>query len=728
MKALFKLLLGVFGTLALLLVIAAIALPLIYDTQDLKRVLAAELREATGRDVQIDGDLDFSVFPWIAVEVNEMHLGNAEGFGDRPFASIGKARIGVALMPLLHRRIEVDQVTIDGLALSLAVDSAGRNNWDGLAGAADSSPPPEEQDPARFSSRRIAGLNVRDASIEFEDRQAGTHYRLSAFSLETGPIGDGAPLPLELAALLEDPVAKSAADVTLSATATIDLERSHFQLSGVRFSLNPRGADGEPGAAPMLTEAPQVVADLAAQTLEVSSFDLALPGFEASGALTASRILDNPAFSGTIATKEFSPARLMRELGMEPPATSDPDVMQTASLRTRFEGNPARTRLQDLELNLDQSRMTGSLDIQATNPPKIGFDLNVDRIDLDRYLAPAEAGGGPEAIAMPKDELSGLDVDGRLRVSDLRMAGLTFSDASVGVLVRTGRLRLNPLTAGFYGGTYNGDVALDGSGAVPVISLDETIDSITLARLLGDLADHESLSGLAKGHLRLTGRGATSAEVLGSLNGELGLSLSDGALEGINVWHEIRKGMAKYKGLAPPPPEPDRTVFSRMQVDALVSDGVVNTRQLVAELPFLTLTGQGSVDLGRSITDLRLVAAVRKAPELANDPLTAELTGRKLPFRVSGPLDAPQVTLDVETLLKGEATDLLLDKLGLGSRQPGPGNEGEAAPETGTPDEEAEEQPSGDSKEKAAANALFQILQGATKDKKKEPDEEEQNR
>ena len=33
------------------------------------------------------------------------------------------------------------------------------------------------------------------------------------------------------------------------------------------------------------------------------------------------------------------------------------------------------------------------------------------------------------------------------------------------------------------------------------------------------------------------------------------------------------------------------------------------------------------------------------------------------PFRVSGPLDAPQVTLDFEALLKGEATDLLLDKL-----------------------------------------------------------------
>jgi AsmA protein len=218
--------------------------------------------------------------------------------------------------------------------------------------------------------------------------------------------------------------------------------------------------------------------------------------------------------------------------------------------------------------------------------------------------------------------------------------------------------------------------------------------------------------------------------VLGSLSGELGLNLSDGALEGINIWYEIRKGMAKYKGLEQPAPEPDRTVFSRMQLDALVSEGVANTRQLVAELPFLTLTGKGSVNLGQSTADLRLVAAVRNAPELANDPLTAELRGRQLPFRVSGPLDDPKVTLDFEALLKSEATGRILDKLGLGpAKQPPAGDQSEgseAATESETPAAETEDESSEDTVKKAAKGALFQILQGAGRDKEEAPEEKDE--
>jgi AsmA protein len=734
MKAVLKLLAGLFGTLLVLLVIAALVLPLMYDTEDLKRVLANEVQERTGRELQIDGALDFSVFPWVAVEVTDLRLGNAEGFGDQPFASIGKARVGVALIPLFRKQIAVDEITLDGLELALAVNSGGQNNWYDLAGSSDATGAPADSDEATFSGQRIAGMNIRDATVEFNDQQAGTHYRLSNFFLHTGPVGDDQPLPLELTALLEDLAAGSASEVTLSTTATIDLQREYYVLDNVRFSLNPRQVDGEAGPAAIGIESPQVIIDLGAQTLEMSQFELTLASFDARGVLSASGILDKPAFRGSFTSAEFSPARLMRELAVEPPATNDPDALQTASLHTRFAGDSARLRLADFDLNLDQSRITGEFDIRNLDQPKIGFTLSVDQIDLDRYLEPAEASSATEDVAMPRDELKGHEVDGQLKVGALHMAGLDFTDATVGVSIRNGKLRLNPLTAGFYGGTYTGDIVLDSSGPVPVLSLDEKIDSVTFARLVSDLVDSESLSGLAQGHVKLSGRGGSSSEVLGSLGGELGLSLSEGALEGINVWYEIRKGMAKYKGLDLPASEPSRTVFSRMQLDALVSDGIVNTRQLVAELPFLTLTGKGSVNLAQSTTDLRLVAAVRNAPELVNDPLTAELSGKQLPFRVSGPMDNPRVMLDFEALLKSEATGRILDKLGLGpsSRPPATEQEqgAEAAVPAETPSAEPEEKSSEDAMKKAAKGALFELLQGSGKDKEgadKETEKEQEN-
>ncbi len=47
---------------------------------------------------------------------------------------------------------------------------------------------------------------------------------------------------------------------------------------------------------------------------------------------------------------------------------------------------------------------------------------------------------------------------------------------------------------------------------------------------MSDLADSENLSGTGQAHVKLKGQGKTSNEVLRSLNGELGLTLDEGAL------------------------------------------------------------------------------------------------------------------------------------------------------------------------------------------------------
>ncbi|NIV19465.1 MAG: hypothetical protein GWN54_02175, partial [Gammaproteobacteria bacterium] len=50
MKNLFKILLGLIGVVILLMVGAAIVLPMIYDTDDLKRRIEAEVTDRTGRE------------------------------------------------------------------------------------------------------------------------------------------------------------------------------------------------------------------------------------------------------------------------------------------------------------------------------------------------------------------------------------------------------------------------------------------------------------------------------------------------------------------------------------------------------------------------------------------------------------------------------------------------------------------------------------------------------
>ena len=705
MKRLVKIVLGLVVAIVLLLLLAGLLLPLIYDKEDLKTAIVSEVQRQTGRELSIAGELGFSVFPWLAVEVSDVTLGNAPGFGEQPQAQIGRARAGVALVPLFRKQISVDEITLEGLNLHLEVNEKGQNNWDDLASGDDTATPATDTGP--FSSKRVAGLNIRDAHLEYMDRRAGTHYRLSDFSMQTGALGTGEAVPLELTALLEDVAADARTQVELSAIAAMDLESERYSFSDFELALGLAAAQQSHTVRIL---APRVEMDLAAQTLQLPAYTLELANVRASGGLSATNIVDDPAFEGTLNIDEFSPVKLMQALEIEAPATADPNVMQRAAASTRLAGDGKQLGLSDFTLELDQSLLTGSMSVRDFDHPKVGFNLDVDDIDLDRYMAPADTQQTDEDVAIPGQELRGQQVQGQLRAGVLRMAGLTFNEAEVGLTIRDGSLRLHPLTAGFYGGKYSGDVTIDSSGVVPVINIDEKIDSITFQRLVADLVESEALSGTALGFARLKGRGQTGSEVVGSLQGDLGLTLTEGALEGINIWYEIRRGLALYKGLPAPEPEPKRTVFSRMNLAATVDEGVVNASELIGELPFLTVRGNGKVDLGRSDVDLALVAEVRSSPELARDPLSSELSGRKLPFRVSGPLDAPSLSLDWSALLKDKATDLLMEKLGLGEGD-------KSVDEPADPSDESQDE---SSLEETAKGALFDLLGGKDKDKDKD--------
>jgi AsmA protein len=705
MKGLLKIMLGLAGAILLLVVAAAVLLPMIYDESDLKQAISSEVFAQTGRELRIDGPLDFSVFPWLAVEVEQLSLGNASGFGDQPLAKIGQARAGVALVPLFRKQISLDEIILDGLELNLAVNEQGLSNWGDLAAASTEQPAPDPGS-SPFTDRRVAGLNIRNARVEYRDDSSGGHYRLTGLSLRTGALGGAGSVPVTLTAALEDVTAGARVDVAMTGIVAIDLDTQQYALTDLEMAL---ALDAANDASEIQILAPRVDLDLASQVMELESFSAALSGIRADGALSVQKLLEAPTFSGSLSLAEFSPVEFLQAQGITPPMTADPEVLKRATVRTKLSGDEQQINLSEFILELDQSRFTGQMHIRNLDTPKFGFDLHVDEIDLDRYLEPASdaSGAGDEDVAMPKEELQGQEIQGQLSAGKLRLAGLDFSNAELGLLIRNGRLRIHPLTAEFYGGRYSGDINLDGSGDVPVLSLDQSIDSITFQSLVSELVDTESLSGVALGHTTLTGRGYDSAEVLASLNGDIGLTLTEGALEGINIWYEIRRGMALYKGLAPPEAEPNRTVFSRMKLAASVKEGVITTREMIGELPFLTVRGDGVIDLATSRVDLGLVAAVRDVPELAEDPLAAELGGKSVPFRVGGTPEAPTVTVDWEALLKSEATDLLLDQLGLGAKTSA-GDVESAESESSSTEDQLEE---------AAKSAIFDLLGGKDRDK-----------
>ena len=388
------------------------------------------------------------------------------------------------------------------------------------------------------------------------------------------------------------------------------------------------------------------------------------------------RLADETVLGGSFKIAPFSPRELMAAMNMEAPVTADPDVLKKAELSGRWALRDDAAWTQDLSLVLDDSTITGNVGLSSFETGATRFDLNLDAMDVDRYLPPegeaeadeAPAESGSEELAL--EDLRELAISGELNAGKITVAGISLTDFKAVIEGEGGQLALDPLSAQLYGGQIQGAYKIDATGDEALINLQQGIQTIQMGPFLTDLADVENLSGLLNLQFNGTTRGAMADEWLAGLDGDMNFSLADGALEGVDVWYEIRKAVNQIKGKAlPEAPADPRTEISSLSASGDIQQGVLDNRDLVMQIPFMRVSGAGQINLAQQDMDYGLSAKVLSRPEFPDGESLDELQGIEIPLNLSGPLESPKVGVDVQTLVKAlagqEAQKLIRDKLGL---------------------------------------------------------------
>lgn len=671
MKAVLRITVFLIGALVVLFGLVAAYLLLVFDPNDYRDRLAAEVRKQTGRELVISGDIGLSVFPWLGVDVERLRLGDAPGFGDEPFVSIERAELRARLLPLLAGDIDVDRVVLRGLVLRLVRDVDGRGNWEDLAG----DPQPESAAPSGDRRDRpdlrigaaafaIGQVEIESASVSLDDRQAGVRHAVSNLSLRSGEIRPGVAFPLEIGL----DVASSAPDVRgrldLSGTVSIRPEPVAVTVDGLTLRFAGLG-DALPGGQLDVAIDADVAFDVAAGSLQVSDLSLDALGLKATGALRAIGLADaRPSASGTIAIAAFNPRELLRAMGQALPDMADTNALTRADLRADIAADSTSLALDNLALNLDDSTLTGSAGLSDLATQAMRFDLALDRIDLDRYLPPAARDGSASAPAVatpgaaaaaagPPEALRGLTLAGRLQVGTLKLAGLQLSDIDINANAANGVMRLAPLGASLYQGRYAGNVVLDASGRQMRLSLDESLTGVQIGPLLRDLTGQsERLTGQASLRARLQAVGNDGDAMTRSLGGNADFRFADGAVKGVNVAQYMREAAARLRG-QPVPSESgsNQTDFTDMVGTVQIANGVARNQDLLIRSPLLRVAGEGSADLGNRQIDYRIQASVVGTLSGQGGADLEALRGLSVPIRVTGSFDSPQYRLDVERLL-----------------------------------------------------------------------------
>ena len=251
----------------------ALALYLLFDPNDYKDFAAGWVSERTGRQLQIEGDLELSFFPWLGVTTGRLSLSNAPGFDPEAFATVESAAVRVKLMPLLERRFEMDTVELNGLLLNLARDAAGQGNWEDLLGRAEAGEPagPGATDSSR-ESIQIAGLRLDDATLYWRENGAEVRYIAREVSLDTGALQPGQPVDVDLSLNLLSVEPQLNVQLEITGTAAIDTVLETFSARQLEVAFNLR--DGRQNSRARGSFSADLDGSLAAGTVTVTDSEL----------------------------------------------------------------------------------------------------------------------------------------------------------------------------------------------------------------------------------------------------------------------------------------------------------------------------------------------------------------------------------------------------------------------------------------------------------------------
>lgn len=687
------------GSIVGVAVAGAVYIAATFDPNDYKEEIIQAVKESRQRTLHLDGDIKLTFFPSLGANLGKVSL--SEHKSDQQFAAIETARVSLALMPLLSKQVVVSEVLVSGLTATLVRHRDGTTNIDDLLGKDEQ--PEDDKQAVKFD---IARVTVEKTSLSYRDEGTGAQYALKELNLKTGRIANGVPGKIDLSVGVQANQPKLDITTQLATTLTFDLDKQSYQLADMdlqvsgsaldisnlklkasgdasanlaaqeyganKFRLNATGVKGK--------DTFDATLDVPALSMNADKFSgeklafnakldgamgnlvaaLAIPGLEgnAESFKMANLTLDldvkqtAQAFkvklasplSGNFKTKQFDLSKLTLAVN----ATGDrlPNKSVSSEMKGRMQADLLKESVQlDLGGGLLQSQIAAKIGVNGFANPAIKFDVDVDQLDADLYL-PEKTGkkaSEPEQ-ALDLSALRSLNLDGSLRIGQLKVANIRSSKVRLDVKARNGQVNVSPLSANLYQGSMNGSLSVNAQ-ATPAIAINQKLTGINVAALTKDAADFDTLEGRGNVAMNLTMQGGTVSAMKKAMDGNMSLNLSDGAIKGINIAKKLRDAQGMLgKAQTQSANQSEKTDFSELKASFNVANGVAHNDDLSMKSPLLRLTGNGDINIGND--SMNYLAKATLAKTLEGQGGRDSVGGITVPVRVSGPFSDLKYTLD----------------------------------------------------------------------------------
>ena len=522
---------GIIGIIALVLMVAGY-FAATFNPNDYKDEIIKLVKDKKERNLHIDGNIKLTYWPKIGADLGKLSL--SEHQSDKEFASVNSVKVSLAVMPLLKKELVVDTVYVEGAKANLVKNKEGKFNFDDLLSK-------EESSSIKFD---IQGVNITNSEVRYTDEATDAKYSITKFNMKSGHIALAEPVDLTTDFTLTANKPVIATNINLKGNFLADPKTKHFKVKGldshiVGDLLGGTGMDivasGDVDAKPeqqeFLVDGLKLVAsgnfsgakqsiDLSAPALtiekdEVSSkkLTLSLAQEKAGDVLKANMVLADmkgstkalqssgitgdlsavqgkrrvtgtfsSPFNGNIQDLIFDIPKLAGNLDIKDPSLPNGGVKGTFNLGAHTDIKKELANSQ-FNLVLADTNLKGNVDVTGFKKQNIKFNLNADKLDLNKLLGKSSAPAKPSNKPADMSVLKNMTLDGKLNIGSLVYDKYHVSGLNVGIKADGDKLALSGLNVKVDDSQIKGNMGIS-HFAKPLYTFDLDIDNVDMDKYI----------------------------------------------------------------------------------------------------------------------------------------------------------------------------------------------------------------------------------------------------
>lgn len=590
--------------LIILVIIGLVSLVLFVDPNNFRGFISETVKDKTGYELTIEGDLRWHVWPQISILSGAVRLED-EG-AKKPILTADNMRLDVELFPLFSKELSVKNVLVKSAVINITDESKGKVANGTVEKSATINQQATETKPVESHGSPwtfvLNKLEIADSTVVWQqDKQDLISFRNINVSIYQK---DNKNVEVDLSGTVN----RDQRDLAYTFNADVNLE-NYPQTASV--------------------------------ALNKFTYDISGVGIPAGGLSgTVSATLDYQKSPLTINSKNFV-------------ATAN-DNKISGELKATFGDKPyIEAILSSEKIDLTPFMVKSS---SATNS-----DVASSHTSRTAPVVASTSTKGNELAFLKQ-----FDAKFNLKIKQVQANKLMVNNVEVDAVNKAGIATLSKVNLDIANGKILASGSANGAQSVAAIKLNTEANQIDLGTLFSQLEFTNHFSGQLNASGHITTNTINSDKLLSALNGDMKLTVDNARLENINIAQIIQTTVAQYsKDVVTPELQQKYTEVHELSADAKLANGQLNLTSLIATSETLDITGNGYIGLVKQDMDVGLNVKILGGWNGKSETIQ-KLQKVTIPLRIYGEFTKLHYQLNIEKLIKDQLNDKLqqgLDKL-----------------------------------------------------------------